>query len=210
MHEVRSEPPSSPLELRHASTDHPIIVVVPERRLLVIDGVGHPGAADFRMATSVLRTVEATLRAAMRRDRFADAPKSILEIAWLTDPRWPRDELVRAFDEGESLHWRQMIELPRGATAAAASEAIQETRRAAGREIPLVRSIGFTEGRAAQLLHVGGMANLSSTVARLWTFVAESGLHPHGALHQLVFADPDVVPANRARSILRLPVEGLR
>ena len=44
------------LELRHASTDHALFVVVPERRnFFAIDGVGEPDGSDFRLATSVLR-----------------------------------------------------------------------------------------------------------------------------------------------------------
>jgi hypothetical protein len=207
MNEVRPETPSSPLELRHASTDRPMFVVVPERRLLVIDGAGHPGAADFRMATTVLRTVHEALRATLRRDRFVDEPKSIVEIGWLTEAQWSLDEIIKAFAERETLHWRQMIELPRAATAAAADQAIQETRRQGGRDVTLVRLIAFTEGRAAQVLHLGGMTDLSPTVARLCTFVAESGLRPRGGLHQLVFGDPDIVPPERARSILRMPIE---
>jgi hypothetical protein len=49
--------PSSPFEVRHASTHRPLLVVVPERRLLAIHGAGPRSAADFRLATTVLRTV---------------------------------------------------------------------------------------------------------------------------------------------------------
>jgi hypothetical protein len=207
MYEVRLETPSTPFELRHASTDRPVLVVVPERRLLVIDGAGYPGAADFRAATTVLRTVEAGVRAAMHRDWLVAGPKSIMEIAWLTDEQWTLDDLIRAFEGHQTVHWRQMIEVPRGVATTAVNEAIQATGTTAGREIPLVRLIAFTEGRAAQLLHLGGMANLPTTVARLSMFAAESGFLSRGALHQLVFADSDVVPRERARSILRLPME---
>jgi hypothetical protein len=205
MHEAGLEPPSGFIELRHAATDHPIFVVVPERKLLVIDGAGLPGAADFRMATAVLRTVEATIRARLRRDRFAEGPKAILEIVWGTAALSPA-ETLKAFEERRPLGWRQMLELPRAATNVAANEAIERTRQEAGRDIPLVRLITYAEGRAAQILHLGTMSDLAPTVARLAGFVAEAGFRAHGDLHQLVYADADQVPRDRAGSILRMPI----
>lgn len=209
MNDARPEPevPSSPLELRHASTDRPLIVVVPERRLLVIDGVGHSHAADFRLATTVLRTVDGLLRLRLRRERVVDGPKSALEVGWQIESGWSTAEIVEAFTNGAPRHWRQMVELPRAATAATAAGAIDEARRQGGRDVPLVRLIHFTEGRAAQVLQLGGGPGESRAVRQLYRFVAESGLRPRGDLHQLVLADPDVVPRERARSIFRVPIE---
>lgn len=207
MNGARSEIPSSPLELRHASTDQPIVVVVPTRRLLVIEGVGQLGAADFRMAGSVLRAVHDGVRASLRHDRFDDGPRAVMEVAWPTDSHVSLDDIARALTTHEPLHWRQMIELPRLATAAAADAAILATRLEGGRDVPLVRFISFAEGRAVQILQVGALADFPAAITRLGAFIAESGARPHGSLHQLVFADPDIVPRDRARSILRMPIE---
>lgn len=205
MNEAGLEAPSGFLELRHAATDHPTFVVVPQRRLLLIEGAGLAGAADFRMATDVLRAVDATVRARLRRDRFTDGPKTVLEIVWQTAAMSPV-ELIESFSERKPLGWRQMLELPRAATAALVDEAIQETRRSAGREVPLVRVVTYDEGRAAQILHLGALEDLAPAIERLTRFVTEAGFQPHGALHQLVHADPDQVPSGRAGSILRMPI----
>jgi hypothetical protein len=201
------ERPSSQLELRHASTEHPLIVVVPERRLLVIEGAGYPRAADFRHATTILRTVDDLLRARLRRDGVANAPRTISEIVWRIERGWSTDDIVAAFTEPTAWHWRQMVEVPDASSDADVAEAIDETRRQGGRDIPLVRLDRFAEGRAAQNLHLGGPGTEPSTVGKLFRFVADSGLRPSGDLHQLVLADPDVVPRERARSIFRLPIE---
>ena len=60
---------SSPFELRHASTHRPLLVVVPERRLLAINGAGPRGAADFRLATTLLRTVSEAVASKLLRVR---------------------------------------------------------------------------------------------------------------------------------------------
>lgn len=184
-----------------------MIVVVPARRLLVIEGVGQLGAADFRMAASVLRAVHDGIRASLRHERFDDGPKAIMEVAWPTDAHVSLEDLARALGSHEPLHWRQMLELPRLATAAAAEAAILETRLDGGRDVPLVRLVSFVEGRSVQILQIGATADIVPAIARLGEFIAESGLRPHGSLHQLVFGDPDVVPPDRARSILRMPIE---
>lgn len=195
--------PSTPLELRHAATDHAVIVVVPERRLLAIDGVGDPRGNDFRLATTILRAVSERLRSRVPRDRTNDAPTSALEVAWWIHPEVPPDEMAASFADRSSWHWQQMIEIPHFATDADATAAIDE----AGTGGPLVRFIHFIEGRAAQILHVGGSGDEADSLRKLFQVVAEAGLRPRGHLHQIVLADPDVVPANRARSIFRLPIE---
>jgi serine/threonine protein kinase len=75
------------------------------------------------------------------------------------------------------------------------------------REKPLLHVITLTEGRAAQMLHLGGSASAAATLRALFDLLASSGLHPHGHIHELRIADESDVPAGRARSILRVPVD---
>lgn len=199
-----TERPSSPFELSHAATDRPLVVIVPERRLLAIHGAGPRGASDFRLATTVLRTVGDILRGMLPRDLRADAPRQMLEVAWSVEPGLSLEEIIRSLEDPRR-RWRQMIEVPRAATEAAAQEAIDQARRLGGREIPLVRLIHFSEGRAAQILHVGD-ADESPSIRKLYRFVAESGSRSTGDLHELVLADPDAVGRGRARSIFRVPI----
>ena len=76
---------SSPMELRHASTERPVFVLVPERSLLAIDGVGRRGADDFRRATTVLRAAADVLRASMPHDPLRLEAHQIIEISWPID-----------------------------------------------------------------------------------------------------------------------------
>lgn len=196
--------PSSPFELRHASTHRPLLVVVPERRLLAIHGAGQRRAADFRLATTLLRTVDEVVRAMVLRDRRAEPVRSVLEVTWPVQPALTVDEIVEQLSS-QIPPWRQMVELPRNATEALAVEAIEEARRKGGRAMPLVRLIHLIEGPAVQILHLGSDDEVSS-IRKLYGSVAELGFQASGALHELVIADPNVVGQARARSILRVPV----
>jgi hypothetical protein len=208
------EPPTSrvddlsdSLELRHAATDRATIVRVPERRLIAVDGVGSPVSAGFRLATSSLRTAAENLRAALHRSRRLETRVGIVECAWWIHPEVEAAAMADAFVDRTTWHWQQMIEVPEQATDAEVEAAIDLTRQSAGRELPLIRTISFAEGRAAQILHLGGAATEVDAVRRLYAVVAEAGLRPRGHLHELYLADPEHVPQGRARAILRLPIE---
>lgn len=210
MHTIPAEPapPSLPFELRHASTDRLMLVVVPERRLFAIDGAGYRNGVDFRFATAVLHAIDESLRVMLRHDPFTGSPRSILEVRWATPPTTDLDELIAALDPAEPRGWRQMLEIPRNVSDEDALAAIERAAHAAGRNAPLARRIRFTEGRAAQLLHVGATGELD-TIGRLLAELRAAGWQHAGDLHELVLADRDIVPAPRARSIFRIPIEAV-
>lgn len=198
------EQPSTPFDLGHASTARPVMVVVPDRRFLAIHGTGPRQAADFQVATSVLRAVVGLMRTTEPRER-----RRVLEVCWALDPGLSVDEVVEALGEealGEPVRrWRQMIELPASVADVDAIATIDMARRMGGREVPLVRIVHLAEGLAVQLLHVWTDPEAAS-VRRLYEAVAEAGLRPSGDLHEIVVADPVTVGPTRGRSIFRLPV----
>lgn len=195
---------SSPMELRHASTDRPVFVIVPERRLLAIDGVGRRGAEDFRQATSVLRAAAEMIRASLPRDPLHLESHPITEISWPIDGTLTVDKVLEALADPRQ-HWRQMIELPARASEEGALRAIGEASRIAGRDAPLVRAVRSEEGPAVQILEIGDQAR-PQVVRKLLELVREAGFRAYGDLHELVLADTAAVGHDRARSILRVPV----
>ena len=114
---------TSPFELRHASTHRLLFVVVPERRLLAINGAGPRGAADFRLATTLLRTVGAIVRGKLLRVGRGEPVRALLEVTWRVEPGLTPDEVIEALS-GPTPRWRQMIELPQAATESMVVEAI--------------------------------------------------------------------------------------
>lgn len=198
--------PSDLFERRHAATDRATIVVVPERRMLAIDGVGSPTASGYRLATDTLRTAAEILHTTLLRARRLDTGIGLVECAWWIHPEPAPDAMAAAFADRSAWHWQLMIEVPDKATDEETLAAIDETRRRAGRAAPLVREIRFAEGRSAQILHAGGPATEPAAVAKLYAAIRDAELRPHGHLHELHLAQPGRVPERRARTILRLPV----
>lgn len=199
--------PSDFLELRHAATDKATIVVVPERRMLAIDGVGSPTAATYRLATETLRTAAGHLRTIVARTTGIETRVGPVECAWWIHPEPEPADMAAQFADRTAWHWQQMIEVPPIASDEDATAAIDETRRGAGRDAPLLRLIRFAEGRSAQILHTGGPSSEPASVEKLHHAVAAAGLRPRGHLHEIHLAEPGRVPEERARTILRLPIE---
>ena len=196
---------SSPMELRHASTERPLFVIVPERRFLAIDGIGRPGAEDFRQAKAALRAVSDTLRRSLPRDPLRlEGPREVPEVTWPIDGTLSVDKVLEALDDPRQ-HWRQMIELPARATDEMVQGAIDRTRTLAGRQVPLVRITRLEEGPSVQILEIGDQSR-TATIRKLLRAVGEVGFRPVGDLHELVLADATAVGHDRARSILRVPV----
>jgi hypothetical protein len=204
---VPTELPSDRFELHHAATDRATLVVVPERRMFAIDGLGDPQMPGFVLASDTLRASEGQVRSRVQRATGRKVEPAVLECAWWTHPEPPAQDLASSFADRSNWHWQQMIEIPAEATDEDAQASIDEARAAFGRPAPGVRVIRFAEGRSAQILHVGGPADEHRSVMALYDAVEKEGLHPHGHLHEIRLADYERVPDGRARSILRLPIE---
>jgi hypothetical protein len=204
---MATELPSDRFELRHAATDRATFVVVPERRMFAIDGLGDPRLPAFVLASDSLRAVEERLRVQVQMATGRKIAPAVLECAWWTHPEPPSQDLASSFADRSTWHWQQMIEISPAAGDDDVQRAIDETRAAFDRPVPLVRVIRFAEGRSAQILHLGGPADEHRSVVTLYDAVASAGLHPHGHLHEIRLADYERVPDGRARAILRLPIE---
>jgi hypothetical protein len=204
---MATELPSDRFELRHAATDRATFVVVPERRMFAIDGLGDPRLPAFVLASDSLRAVEERLRVHVQMATGRKIAPAVLECAWWTHPEPPSQDLASSFADRSTWHWQQMIEISPAAGDDDVQRAIDETRAAFDRPVPLVRVIRFAEGRSAQILHLGGPADEHRSVVTLYDAVASAGLHPHGHLHEIRLADYERVPDGRARAILRLPIE---
>jgi hypothetical protein len=198
-------PPSTPFELRHASTARVLTVVVPDRRFLAIEGRGHPRAADYELATEILREVERTLRGRLPGGRIYGPAKAVLEVTWRLPLDASPEQAATSFADLEKRHWRQLIELPVAANDEDATAAIDATRRHAARSAPLVRIVRLAEGFSAQLLHVGG-SDEALPILTLFRFAVDGGFVARGPVHQIVLTDIDLVPTGRTRSIFRLPI----
>jgi hypothetical protein len=197
---------SSPMELRHASTERAIFVVVPYRRFLAIDGSGPAAATDFRLATDSLATVHGELARVSARGAIIRAiQQDVRETLWWPPEGVDDQDIPAGFADRTHWHWRQLVEVASGVDDDVI-HSVLASFGAHGRKLPPVRMFSFTEGLAAQLLHVGDHGTEPDTVARLSAEIAATGHRRVGALHLLTLAEADRVPPGRGRQIVRQAV----
>jgi len=186
-----------------ASAAKPSIIAVPPMNCLMVDGIGDPNGQAFQEAVGSLYSVAYTLKFAFKKDKAVDYPVMALEGLWCADD-------VADFLNGkrENWKWTLLIVLPDVVTKKDVGAAVASAKKKAKFPgFPEVRFEKFTEGRAAQVMHVGPYATERPTIERLHSFVEEQGYQLRGKHHEIYLGDPRRSAPEKLRTIIRHPVE---
>lgn len=187
----------------YAPPRHPVLVDVPRFQFLMVDGCGQSeGSPDFEAAVGLLYTASYVLKFAMKRTTGVDWIVGPLEALWSS---YGRDTFDTARSAGWS--WTLMIRQPDAVT----QERFEAARAQAARKAPpalldRLRLGALTEGRCAQVMHVGPYAAEAPTIDALHSFIAGEGLLACGRHHEIYLSDPNRTAPDRMRTILRQPV----
>ncbi|KRE52530.1 GyrI-like domain-containing protein [Phycicoccus sp. Soil748] len=191
------------------------LVDVPELSYLVVPGQGAPEGFDFAAAIQALYAVSWGAHF-LSRKAFGEAPAVMpLEALWWVEGERQQgivEEVARGgatmadTDRGE-WRWEAMIVQGDPIDAVVVAEAVAQARGKNLTALDRIELRTWTEGRCAQLLHVGPYAEEAPSLARLHTAIADGGLRPRGRHHEIYLGDPRRAAPQRLRTILRQPVE---
>lgn len=185
-----------------ASAAKPALVDVPPLKALMIDGQGDPNGPAFQEAVGTLYSVAYTLKFTFKKKRAIDYPVMALEGLWCAD-----DPAFFMNGERDKWRWTIFVVLPdvvEKKDVTAAVEAVRE--KAKFPRFPEVRFEKFSEGRAAQIMHVGPYAAEAPTIEKLHRFIEEQGYRLRGAHHEIYMGDPRRAAPEKLRTIIRQPV----
>jgi hypothetical protein len=185
---------------------HARIVLVPERRVLAIDGEGEPGGPAFQEAMGAIYGVAYGLLFLLR-DRGIEAHVPPVEALW-TRREGEQDWAIGpvAFDPS-AWRWTLLMPVPETATQDDIGVAVRATaaRNTTGAACRLeVRWL--SEGLVVEAMHVGPYDTEPETIAAMHAHAAAFGLAPHGAHHEIYLGDPRRARPERLRTVLRQPV----
>lgn len=178
-------------------------VVVPSLSYLMVDGAGDPNTAPaYAEAVEALFSVSYTAKFTLKRS----APSHDFAVMPLEGLWWADD--LSAFISGDRTQWQwtMMILQPAMVTAGVIEAAIE----AVGRKKTLpalgkLRFEEFTEGRCAQILHVGPFTEEGPTIQRVHDFIeARSGLR--GKHHEIYLSDIRRADPKKWKTIIRQPM----
>lgn len=180
----------------------PVFIVVGPAKYLTISGKGAPGGEHFREHVSALYSVAFTLKMAEKQAGH-DYKVCHLEGQW-----WTTEGVDFRAHEAKEWEWRLLIRVPPFITQAELDSAIQAViKKGKAALAPQVRLEDLTEGRCVQVLHTGPYAAEEPTVNKMHQLAERNGLHLRGPHHEIYLSDPNRVPKERLRTILRYPVD---
>ena len=167
-------------------------VVVPPLKYLMIDGQGDPNtSAEYAQAVEALFSVSYTAKFAVKKSPEAiDYAVMPLEGLW-----WADDLSVFVADDKANWKWTMMILQPTFVKDEVIHASISEVGRK--KKLPAITKLRleeFTEGRCAQILHVGPFADEGPTIERLHEFIdtrsGKAGKHHEIYLSDIRRGDP--------------------
>ena len=173
----------------------PGLVDVPPGTFLALEGRGDPNGEAFHRGIGAIYGTAWTVKMSGKAEG-RDFKVGALEGLWWGGA--PGDGAAKR----RRWRWKLLMRVPDFVRAS-------DVRRAAaalaakGRDARGVALERFSEGRAAQVLHVGPYADEPATLARLEAFVRDAGLDFDGAHHEIYLSDPSRTAPARLRTILR-------
>ncbi|MHB1354997.1 MAG: GyrI-like domain-containing protein [Anaerolineae bacterium] len=185
-----------------ASSKEAALVEVPPLSYLMIDGRGDPNTApEYQQAVEALYGLSYTLKFHFKQSaQSIDYPVMALEGLWSVPD-------LRDLSNRDKWQWTMMIMQPEWVTQTLVTEmAAVLAKKKPVAALAKVRLEEYTEGLAAQIMHIGPYAAEWPTIERLHSFVRESGYELHGKHHEIYLSDPRRTAPEKIKTILRHPV----
>lgn len=194
------------LELKHLyrpSAREVAEVEVPPLRFLMIDGQGDPNTSPrYAEAVEALFSVSYKTKFMVKKgEQGIDYAVMPLEGLW-----WAEDLSAFAANDRSTWQWTMMIMQPGFVDEAVIRAAIAEVKRAKGLPaLDALRLETFTEGRCAQILHVGPFSEEGPTIQRVHDFI-ETRAALAGKHHEIYLSDIRRGDPSRWKTIIRQPM----
>jgi hypothetical protein len=178
-------------------------VDVPAFKFLMVDGQGDPNTSqEYAQAVEALFSVSYTAKFMVKKGPQAlDYSVMPLEGLW-----WADDLSAFAANQRANWRWTMMIMQPGFVADEVIDAAIAAVRSRKGfPALEKLRLDEFTEGRCAQVLHVGPFSEEGPTIERLHAFIdARSGLA--GKHHEIYLSDIRRADPKNWKTIIRQPM----
>jgi hypothetical protein len=178
------------------------VVDVPPLNFLMIDGHGNPNtSSDYTAALESLYSLAYTIKFALK-TKGIDFVVGPSEGLW-----WMEDMHQFSQDNKDRWDWTMMIVQPEEVTQEVFEDAkIQVTKKKDLPALPGLRLETYHEGLSVQILYYGSYSDEGPTIARMHTFIHESGYELRGKHHEIYLGDPRRTAPEKLKTIIRQPI----
>jgi hypothetical protein len=181
-----------------------VAVDVPTMNFLMIDGVGDPNRAQaYAEAVEALFAVAYALKFLVKKGDLAlDYGVMPLEGLW-----WAEDMAQFTTADKSNWLWKMMIMQPDFVTVEMVAQVTAEVeKKKALPALDKLRFAPFSEGPAAQILHIGPFSAEGPTIQKVHEFIGASGYRLRGEHHEIYLSDIRKADPARWKTIIRQPM----
>ena len=170
---------------------------------LMIDGTGDPNTAPaYAAAVEALYALAYALKFMVKRSSIAiDYGVMPLEGLW-----WTEDMTTFSVEDKSNWLWTMMIMQPEFVTEALVSQALAEVKKKKLPALGLLRFTSYTEGKCAQIMHIGPFTTEGPTIARVHDYIETSGHALHGKHHEIYLSDIRRADPAKWKTVIRQPI----
>lgn len=194
-------------ELRHLyqpSTKEVMQVDVPAMNFLMIDGKGDPNTSkEYAAAIEALFSVAYTIKFMVKKSALViDYGVMPLEGLW-----WADDMSTFTTEDKSNWLWTAMVAQPPFVTQEMVNVAIAEvTKKKNPTAITKLRFEMFTEGKSAQIMHIGPFSEEGPNIAKVHHYIAENGRKLYGKHHEIYLSDIRKADPAKWKTVIRQPM----
>jgi hypothetical protein len=179
-------------------------VDVPTLNFLMVDGEGDPNTAQaYSEAVEALFTLSYALKFRVKKGALGmDYVVMPLEGLW-----WADDMTTFTTADKSNWKWTMMIMQPDFITredVVNASADVGKKKNPAA--LIRVRFEAFTEGKCAQLLHIGPFAEEGPTIEKVHDFIERNGSQLTGKHHEIYLSDIRKADPKKWKTVIRQPM----
>lgn len=189
--------------LYNPSVKEASMVETPDMNFLMIDGAGDPNTAvEFKEAVEALYGAAYTLKFSIKKAGGPEYSVAPLEGLW-----WMEDMNQFSMDNKDAWLWTVMIPQPDFVTRAQVDTAIADLKKKKNPPaLPKLRFERFSEGKSAQIMHIGPFADEAPTILKLHEFIRANGCELTGKHHEIYLSDPRRCAPEKMKTVIRQPV----
>jgi hypothetical protein len=190
--------------LYQPSAKEVVQVDVPTTNFLMVDGEGDPNASQtYSDAIEVLYAVSYTVKFMIKKGTLAiDYGVMPLEGLW-----WSDDMSSFTTADKSTWKWTMMIAQPPFVTREIIELAIAEVKRKKSpTAISKIRLESFSEGKCAQIMHIGPFTEEGPTVEKVHQFIDSIGQRI-GKHHEIYLSDIRKAAPSKWKTIIRQPMK---
>ncbi|MCP4231075.1 MAG: hypothetical protein GY771_13130 [bacterium] len=182
------------------------VVEVPPLKYSMMDGKGNPNTSqEYQESIEALYALSYALKFMSKK-----GPDELDYVVMPLEGLWWADDMSDfSVDAKDDWFWTSMIMQPKHITADMFAEAVETVRKKKNpAALDKIRFEEFTEGTAAQILHIGPFADEGPTIEKLHDFIRENGFtfdelkQKH---HEIYLSDFRKADPAKLKTIIRQP-----